>query len=136
MASVRSWVLRRLVIPAALVVAYASARWLTAGGASTSVVDSVTPLSAKMLAFAGCWAAAFSFRRGDYLRVAWLVYGVTYPLLAVASLMYVFPEARWYTIPGIVLYAIGNIANGVGAFLLARTWLVAGIGLPGSPWTR
>ena len=94
----------------------------------------------KFLGFAGCMLAAARFSRGDYLRHAWFFTGMCYFLLLVKDVFFgagshfqqphTFSLTVQYARGGITLLA--NLSNVYGTWLLARTWRVAGIALPGS----
>jgi hypothetical protein len=94
----------------------------------------------KLLGFAGCMLAASRFSRGDYLRRAWFFTGMCYFLLLTKDVFFgagshfqqphTFSLTVQYARGGITLLA--NFSNIYGTWLLARTWRVAGIALPGS----
>jgi hypothetical protein len=94
----------------------------------------------KALGFIGCWLAAARFSRGDYLRQAWFFTGLCYFLLLTKDVLFgagshfqqpqTFSLTVQYARGGITLLA--NFSNIYGIWLLARTWRVAGIALPGS----
>ena len=90
---------------------------------------------ATSVALLGGLAAAFAFDRGEYLRRAWLF--VAAAIVLAWSTAYLSPlgfEAMGET-PLLVLRAVlvsaGNLSMIVGVYMLARTWKVAGLTLPG-----
>lgn len=92
----------------------------------------------KVLAAAGGFAAALAHRRGDYLRRAWFLVGLSTCFFLVRDLT-IAPfgfEAMGET-PLLALRAVlvflGNLVMVVGVFMLARIWRVAGLTLPGRP---
>lgn len=103
--------------------------------------DALTPfvrwqlLLVRVLAIAGCWAAATAFGRGDHLRRAWMLLVWATVLVLVRDLLR-FPvelvanegSGRWL-IAG--LGVLSNVALLAGTWLLARAWKVAAIPLPG-----
>ncbi len=96
----------------------------------------------KLLALAGCLAAASRYRLGEYIGAAWLLIGADYALLVAKDLMF----GKLVHLPGVTpeaattlraIFVVG--ANGtsiVGSMMLARVWRVAGIALPGSRRSR
>jgi hypothetical protein len=90
---------------------------------------------ATSVALLGGLAAAFAFDRGEYLRRAWLF--VAAAIALAWSTAYLSPlgfEAMGET-PLLVLRAVlvsaSNLSLIVGVYMLARTWRVAGLTLPG-----
>ena len=86
----------------------------------------------KALALIGCWAAAFRFERGDYLRAAWFLNGICYLFLLTRDAVFIpgflgHGKGIDYLEGGVIMMA--NIASVIGALLLARAWQVAGIEL-------
>lgn len=92
-------------------------------------------LLVRVLAIAGCFAAASAFGRGDHLRRAWLFLAGSAVLVLARDLLR-FPveivanegSGRWW-IAG--LGVLSNVALLTGTWLLARAWKVAAIPLPG-----
>lgn len=93
---------------------------------------------AKLAAMAGGLAAAFAFQRGEYLRRAWLFVGGSSAFFLVRDLT-LAPlgfEAMGETsllVVRAILVSLGNVSMIVGVYMLARTWKVAGLTLPGQP---
>lgn len=100
-------------------------------------------LLVKALATAGCFYAAFGFRRGDYLRRAWLYLGVSYLLLlaidvftpppphsGISNMSLAGMRARGATV------LLSNLAAVIGIFMLARTWKAAGLEPSGTVLSR
>jgi hypothetical protein len=99
--------------------------------------------ASKTLAALGCFVAAYTFERGDYMRRAWSYNGWCYLLLLVRDVtMAFFPTGS--LVFGLVHIegvqgTIAFIANGSsvwGTFLLARAWSIAGLEFPGSRLAR
>jgi hypothetical protein len=134
----------------------AAAVWIAQallGDAARSNFFFVAVLLAKATALAGAIVAASSFKRGDYLRRAWLFVAGDYVFILSKDLLFgshVFVSGQevWFGqgihLPGIdprsamagdlrALFIF--IANGLavaGAVMLARAWRIAGLELPGS----
>jgi hypothetical protein len=92
---------------------------------------------AKSFAFAGCAVAAFAFRRGDYLRRAWLLLGTCYVLILLNDVFFcaglgAMADRPWAPATSGIVVAIANAAQLVGTVMIARTWRVAGFELAGS----
>jgi hypothetical protein len=137
----------------ALALAVFVAQSLVAGETARSQLFFATVLLAKLMALGGALLAGTSFKKGDYLRRAWLCVAGDYLVILAKDLLfggYVFTHAEnvWFGqdvhLPGIdprSLLAGGLragfvfVANGLavlGAVLLARAWRVAGLELPGT----
>jgi len=98
--------------------------------------------SSKALASIGCFAAAFTFERGEYMRRAWSFNGGCYLLLLGRDLIRRVIGFEGSAL-GVSMHAISgtivifaNVCAVVGTFLLARAWSTAGLELPGSRATR
>jgi hypothetical protein len=82
----------------------------------------------KVLALAGCLAAALAFERGDYLRRAWLTLGGCYLLLllndGLGASGSVAPQLQ--LVRGLIV-AVANGCAVVGIWMLAQAWSVAGL---------
>lgn len=94
-------------------------------------------LLVRLLAIVGSFYAAAVFATGDHLRRAWqwLAWGTVAVLLR-DLLRVVPPAATWTDSDGgaILVQALGvasNVALLVGIWLLARSWKVAALGVPG-----
>lgn len=91
----------------------------------------------KALALAGAWAAALKFEPDAYPRRAWFLIGSCMALLLLRDLTLLpsfagaLDERRLALLRG-GLVALGNLAQVVGVWLLARSWKVADLSLPGS----
>ena len=142
-----------ILLAFAAAVAVFVAQALATGAAARSQFFFVEVLLAKATALAGALAAASSFKRGDYLRRAWLVVaGNCFFILAkdllFGSHVFMHAENVWYGqsvhLPGIdpqsalagwlraSFIFIGNGLAVAGSFMLSRAWRVAGLELPGS----
>jgi hypothetical protein len=94
----------------------------------------------KMLGLVGSVIAARSFERGEHLRRAWLLNGSCYAFLLLRDLLYGVWLVRDSGEPSqyleSVIVLIANAGAVTGAWMLSRTWKVAGIALPWSPLRR
>ena len=91
----------------------------------------------KGLALFGSWAAALRFERGDYLRRAWFLIGGVLALLllrdlTLAPLGFEAMGQGNLEVLRSVLVTLANLSGVAGTWLLARTWKVADLSLPGS----
>ncbi len=116
-----------LFVPPAFAVAFGVAA-LVAGREALALENE----AGKLLALAGCLAAAVAFERGDYLRRAWFISGLCFLLLLVGdalgapALAASLGPARTDLAQG-VLALVANATSVVGTWMLARAWTVAGI---------
>jgi hypothetical protein len=94
----------------------------------------------KLLGLAGSVIAARSFDRGEHLRRAWLLNGSCYAFLLFRDLLYGVWLVRDSGEPSQYLEAfivlVANAGAVIGVWMLSRTWKVAGIALPWSPFQR
>jgi hypothetical protein len=92
--------------------------------------------TAKALTLYGSWAAALVFARGDYQRRAWFLVGGCMALLLArdATLLPFFRrfDAHSIAVAAGILVALANLSQVVGTWMLARTWKVAQLQLPGT----
>jgi hypothetical protein len=92
--------------------------------------------AAKVLTLVGSWAAAFAFERGAYQRRAWLLVGGCMALLLARDLtllpLFRTFDGRTIAVAAGVLVALANLSQIVGTWMLARTWKVAQLELPGT----
>jgi hypothetical protein len=123
---------RRLVVfPLAFALSFAVAA-VAAGDAGLAAVLTAENEAGKVLALAGCLAAAFAFEGGDYLRRAWVYSGACYVLLLAGDAAGV-PSFSSRLTPRHLEMAQGalvlaaNAASVVGTWMLARAWSVAGL---------
>jgi hypothetical protein len=91
---------------------------------------------AKALTLIGSWAAATAFERGAYQRRAWFLIGACMALLLTRDLT-LLPFFRRFDSHSVavaagILVALANLSQVVGTWMLARTWKVAQLALPGS----
>ena len=100
-------------------------------------------LAVKALATIGCLYAALAFRRGDYLRRAWLLLGGSYFLLLAIDLFFAPPAHSGATglSPSVMrvrgaIVLLSNLSAVVGTFMLARAWKATGLERPGSALAR
>jgi hypothetical protein len=107
-----------------------------AAGEAAPVVMRIGNEGGKILAVLGCFAAAFAFERGDYLRRAWELTGACLLLLLVRDVTAIpavdaalggarFERGR------AVFVVLANASSVVGTVLLARAWSVSGLSTAG-----
>lgn len=91
----------------------------------------------RVLAVAGCFAAVSCFERGDHLRSAWLWLGAGTVVILIRDLLRLLPA---FTPQGadpqaqLLVTALGILSNLAllgGIWMLARSWKMAAITLPG-----
>lgn len=100
-------------------------------------------LVVKALATIGCLYAALAFRRGDYLRRAWLFLAASYFLLLTIDLFFAPPAHTGATgfsptvmrVRGAIVL-VSNLSAVFGTFMLARAWNATGLERPGSALSR
>lgn len=93
--------------------------------------------AAKVLTLVGSWAAALAFSRGDYQRRAWFFVGGCMALLLARDAMTLTPlfrgvDRRTLDLAAGILVALANVSQVIGTWMLARTWKVAQLALPGT----
>jgi hypothetical protein len=126
------WLAVYPVVYAALFVLFA---WALVSGDALGPFVRWQLLLLRVLAIAGCWAAATAFDRGDHLRRAWMLLVWATVLVLVRDLLR-FP-VEWVANEGTgrwliaTLGVLSNVALLSGTWLLARAWKVAAIPLPG-----
>jgi hypothetical protein len=91
----------------------------------------------KIMGMVGCWIAAFSFSRGEYLRRAWFLLGFCFFLLLVRDVTL----AAWFEplhldILQIILVILANVFAVCGMVMLARVWREAGLDLLVAKWKK
>jgi hypothetical protein len=126
-----------LVVPVILAAALWLMGHLLAGSPSLGLALHVQVEVLKTLAVIGCFAAAWSFERGDYLWRAWFLNGLCYAILVVRDVA-LGAWTPWAPGPHIlgmptegiesVVVFIANVIGIWGTLLLARAWQVAGLG--------
>jgi hypothetical protein len=134
---VRSRVL--FAVPFACALAYLGAHALAGGDPPTFHLATV--LVFKVLALAGCIAAASRFDRGDRMRIIWLLFVVDFALLilkdVVASdVLALGPRLLGVGVAGklrTLCLLGGNVAGTAAWIVLVRTFRIAGLTLAGSP---
>lgn len=121
--------------PLLYAVAFAAAAWGLLGSDALEPFVRGQLLLVRVLAIVGCFAAVSAFERGDHLRTAWLWLGLATILVLVRDLVRLaVPDATMSDPVGLGLSALGvlsNVALLTGIWLLARSWRVAAIDLPG-----
>ena len=124
------------VLPLAWAVAFLILDAVFFGTPSYTVFLRAEVETVKLLTLAGSWAAAFAFERGAYQRRAWFLVGGCMALLLARDLT-LLPafraiDARTIAIAAGLLVALANVSQVVGTWMLARTWKVAQLELPGT----
>lgn len=114
----------------------AAAAWLLGGEALAPLVYWQRIL-VRVLGIAGCLAAVSGFERGDHLRRAWQWLGMGTAVILARDLLRLLPAFE----PGsagpeaqVLASALGifsNLGLLVGIWMLARSWKMAAISLPG-----
>jgi hypothetical protein len=105
---------------------------LAAGTDALPTVVRVENETGKVLAAAGCLAAAYAFESGDYMRRAWLYSGGCLLLLLMRDAT-IIPAIGGVFTPGQLsvlqgsLVVLANASSVVGTWLLARAWTVSGL---------
>lgn len=86
----------------------------------------------RVLAISGCLAAVSAFDRGDHLRRAWFLLGTSTALVFARDLVHLAPSGPLTsTLLSSILLVLGNLAGLTGIWILARSWRVAAMSLPG-----
>jgi hypothetical protein len=129
----RLWLLPIVFLGAYWAITLLSPGW---SQATQTLVGRTHNLIIELFGFAGCVIAALSFERGDYLRTAWMLQGLSLFALAVGVAARWLPKGTLPPSSQIVLVFLSNLFEATGAWLFARTWAVAGLELPGSRWSR
>ena len=105
---------------------------LAAGTGALPTVVRVENETGKLLAAAGCLAAAYAFESGDYMRRAWLYSGGCLLLLLVRDVTIIqaiggtFTPGQLTVVQG-TLVVVANASSVIGTWLLARAWTVSGL---------
>jgi hypothetical protein len=105
---------------------------LAVGPESLRAVVRVENETGKVLAATGCFAAAYAFEAGDYMRKAWTYTGACLLLLLTRDVTVIpavgatLAGAHLTMVQG-TLVVVANAASVVGAWLLARAWTVSGL---------
>ncbi len=125
------------VFPLAWGVAFLVLGAVFSGAESHSVFLRSEIEMAKALALLGAMGAALAHQPGEHLRRAWMLVGVGYGLFLFRDLRSV--PAISAAIPGSVIEPVsavlvigGNVSIFLGIYMLARTWKMAGLALPGT----
>jgi hypothetical protein len=127
-----------VAVPVMVAVAYLALQAFFPSGPARAYFYTAEIATVKLLATVGCLAAAVRYRRGEYVGIAWWLIGIDYFLLFSKDLLF----GRIVHLPGIegdtaalyraIFVVAGNLGAAIGCIMLARTWAVAGIELPGS----
>jgi hypothetical protein len=124
------------VVPLVWAAVFLALDGVFAGGPSYTAFLRAEVETAKALTLFGSWAAALAFERGAYQRRAWFFIGGCMALLLTRDLT-LLPffrrfDARQVALAAGILVALANVSQVVGTWMLARTWKVAHLALPGS----
>jgi hypothetical protein len=115
------------IVPGVVVLAVFAALW--AAGAPEAVVR-LEIEAVKVIALAGCLAAATSFAESDYLRRAWNLTAVSFAFLLARDAFLLSGLAAQTAQADLLiglLVLCSNIAGVASAWLMARTFQVAGL---------
>jgi hypothetical protein len=116
---------------------FLAAAWSLQGDEALAPFTFWQRILARVLAAAGCFAAISCFERGDHLRNAWLWLGAGTIVILIRDLLRLFPGfAPQGADPKaqLVVTALGILSNLAllgGIWMLARSWKMAAITLPG-----
>jgi len=111
--------------------------WSLQGGEVLAPFTFWQRILVRVLAAAGCFAAVSCFERGDHLRSAWLWLGAGTIVILIRDLLRLSPAfAPGGTDPQaqLAVTALGILSNLAllgGIWMLARSWKMAAITLPG-----
>ncbi|HSL85218.1 MAG TPA: hypothetical protein VLF66_20790 [Thermoanaerobaculia bacterium] len=115
--------------------AFAAVAWALLGSDALDPFVRGQLLLVRVLAIVGCFAAVSAFERGDHLRRAWLWLGVATVLILARDVWRLAVDEATLADPvgvGLTgLWLLSNVALLTGVWLLARSWRVAAIDLPG-----
>jgi hypothetical protein len=90
-------------------------------------------------ALTGTVVAALQLQRGDYLRMAWLLFAFSYCLYFVGDLTLTtgpFSDRSWTQLANGILTIVGNVAAALATWRLARASRIAGLEPPWSAPVR
>lgn len=96
----------------------------------------------RLACIIGMLAAALKFRRGEYLRKAWMLLSINMMVFLLRDVLFIvqelgidlFGNENNYNIFSGIMVVIGNVFGVIGMFVLARAWKVADLELPGPKW--
>jgi hypothetical protein len=116
--------------------AFLALSWELQGSAQLAPFLYWQKIAVRLLAIAGCRAAARCFDRGEHLRLAWLAVGLGTGAILVRDLLRLVPALAAETDPAARLLMAGlavlsNLLVLAGIGWLARAWKMAAITLPG-----
>jgi hypothetical protein len=105
---------------------------LAVGAGALTTVVRIENETGKLLAAAGCLAAAYAFEPGEYMRRAWLYSGGCLVLLLVRDITIIPAVAgafAWTNLNALqgALVVLANASSVIGTWLLARAWNVSGL---------
>lgn len=128
---------RLAVLPVVWAAVFLATDALLYGSAAYSTFLRGEVEAAKALTLAGSWAAALAFEKGAYQRKAWLFIGGCMALLLGRDLVTLTPLFQGLGQHGVnvlagILVLGANVSQVIGTWMLARTWKVARLELPGS----
>jgi len=116
---------------------FAAIAWSLGGGEALATFAGGQKILVRLLAIVGCFLAVSAFERGDHLRVAWLWLGSGSVLILLRDLLRFLPPFQPATAgPGAQtlisgLGILSNVALLIGIWMLARSWRMAAIMMPG-----
>jgi hypothetical protein len=111
--------------------------WSLGGGEALAAFAGGQKILVRLLAIVGCFLAVSAFERGDHLRAAWLWLGAGSVLILLRDLLRFLPPFQPAAAgPGAQTLVSGlgilsNVALLIGIWMLARSWRMAAIMMPG-----
>lgn len=143
MHAVDSWLVRRAALATAPLLAFVAVLALGAATSSATRWDILDPSirALKVVALFGCLVGGLSFPPHARMFRAWMLFAATYALLVLRDavlhrsvwLDVDAPATRWIEA---VMVTLANGLGTLGAWIMARTWYVGGIALPGTTASR
>jgi hypothetical protein len=119
-----------VLIPFIMVAGLLAGAYVTSSGGQLSQAFLRTEISiVKALAVAGSLVAALSYRRGEYLRRAWLLNGSCMSILLLRDVTLAFPRTDTIQWIQAAIMVVANSCWAAGIFMLGRAWRVAGVEL-------
>jgi hypothetical protein len=126
------------VFPLLYAAVFIAVAWWLAGGPALPSFVAWQRILVRVLAAAGCFAAVSAFDPGDHLRRAWLWLGWGTVVILIRDLIRLLVPSYQTVVPGSTeqwvmngLGVLSNVALLAGIWLLARSWKMASIALPG-----
>lgn len=125
------------LFPLLFAAAFFAVAWWLLGSEALAPFNYWQRILTRILGIAGCAAAVSAFERGDHLRRAWLWLAAGAAAILVRDLLRLMPafdpESDVLAAQAVVsaLGVLSNLCQLVGVWMLARSWKMAAISLPG-----